>query len=671
MKKFLLCTLLSLAALCAAAAIPSASPGADAEPEGGAQVSSGLSQKVWRLAQSAVFEVLVKKPAENPSILYDKELDWSLVPYSIRTDAYYSIGTAFAISPAQLVTAFHVIDLGQESRVFPQYFIRDSQGKVTEVAQVIRASNERDFLVFTVKDRTFDTYFTLEKNFTAGAQVFSIGNALGEGIVVRGGLVLGTVPEEEEGRWNLLKSSADGNPGNSGGPLVTPDGRVVGVVIALRDNILYSLPAAALLEVSGDTLKYRKKLTYTHLLLANRLTHIFETETNLPAAYQEVRTALTEAFDKVYPEVMRDLFDAAPAFLNGPNNMHFLNSVVNTPFPEIAFVDKNDDQWKLSNLDVKTYSLPDDGSLMQTSISDFVFMKITRPKTTPLTELNANPEVLMNLILKGIKMERTLGSSGKYRILSYGAPESVTEYTDSLNRVWIRAHWLLAYEDSCLITYILPTPSGPAVIMTKLPTADLRYEWDVEAICDHIQAAYRGDFDEWKEFLSTPKWVPRFLAGLRFEWNEKDAGLALHYPDVTIRAGSEVFDWTSKSALFLAPAYYFQEKRLEYGIRKTVIQRDIRGRDYAVLYKNVRPDARLGAKSEESWGDIVAAKYPFDEIPRLSSNDNTGFAGALLPLARSSDDIRYSLYLAMENPGSEDNIKNRLAALKDGIVVEK
>jgi hypothetical protein len=350
--------------------------------------------------------------------------------------------------------------------------------------------------------------------------------------------------------------------------------------------------------------------------------------------------------------------------------MHFLGSVMNTPFPELAFVDKNDDQWKLSNLDAKTFSLPDDGSLMQTSISDFTFMKIARPKTVSPADLNANPKILMDLILKGIKMERSLGSSGKYRILSYGEPESVTEYKDSLDRLWLRARWLLAYEDAYLIAYILPTPSGPVVIMTKLPTANISVAWDIDAICDHIQAAYRGDFDEWKEFLTQPKWVPSFLSGLSFEWNEK-AGLSLRCPDVLLNAGSDVFEWTSKSTLFLAPAYYLQEKNIEYGIRKIVIQRDIRGRDYAVLYKNIKPDSRLGEKSEASWADILAAKYPFDEIPRLSSKDNTGFAGALLPLEHPSDDIRYSLYLAMENPGSEENIKNRLTALKAGISAEK
>jgi hypothetical protein len=46
----------------------------------------------------------------------------------------------------------------------------------------------------------------------------------------RDGLVLGTVPEDDSGHWNLLKSSANSSPGNSGGHLVTPNGKVVVLV---------------------------------------------------------------------------------------------------------------------------------------------------------------------------------------------------------------------------------------------------------------------------------------------------------------------------------------------------------------------------------------------------------------------------------------------------------
>ena len=184
--------------------------------------SSGLTSAAFELSRNAVFEVVQLKPTDDAT-MYDKELDWSKIPYNIRSDDYYSIGTAFAISGTELVTAFHVIDLGFQSRIFDKYFIRDSSGKVFEVDQIIRGSREKDFLIFTVKNRTFDSFFQFERNFKEGDTVFSIGNALGEGIVIRNGLVLGTIPEEDSGRWNLLKTSADGNPGNSGGPLVTPD----------------------------------------------------------------------------------------------------------------------------------------------------------------------------------------------------------------------------------------------------------------------------------------------------------------------------------------------------------------------------------------------------------------------------------------------------------------
>ncbi|MDR1625067.1 MAG: serine protease [Spirochaetia bacterium] len=633
-------------------------------------MASGSSRKIWGLAQSSVFEVLLKKPEENPSIVYDKELDWSLIPYAIRSDKYYSIGTAFAISERELVTAFHVINLGQESGVFPQYFIRDSAGRVFEVDRVVRACNERDFLVFTVKGRTFDTWFPLEKNFQPGMQVFSIGNALGEGIVVRGGLVLGTVPEEEEGRWNLLKSSADGNPGNSGGPLVTSDGRVVGVVIALRDNILYSLPSQTLLDVPEDSLKYRKKYTYTHLLLSNRLIRVFEAEVKLPDGYQNVRKVLTDTFAGEYVQTMEDLFKEAPVFLDGPNNMHFLSSLVSTTFPEIAFVDKNDDQWKLSNLDVKNFSLPDDGALTMATVSDFNFMKISRPRTADIHALNTNPKTLMDLILKGIKMERTLGA-GKYRVLSYGDPVSVSEYRDRQDRLWIRAHWLLAFEDAYLIAYILPTPSGPVVVMTKLPATDIRYDWDIDMICDCLQVAYRADFSEWKKFLAKPEWVPGFLSRFNFAWDEKAASLSLRYPGVSLRAGSDIFAWTPRSALFFAPGYYLEGGKLSYAIRRTVLQQDLRGRNYLILDQNIKPDPRLGEKAEENWNDLLEARYPFDQIPRLSNKDNTGSAGLILPQEKPSGDIRYSLYFSMENPESTEAISERIKALAQGINLEK
>ncbi|MDR2663159.1 MAG: serine protease [Treponema sp.] len=634
-------------------------------------VPGGLSPKLQNLVKNAVFEVVIKKPEEK-NIVYDKELDWSVIPFAIRSDKYYSIGTAFAISATEAVTAFHVIDLSAESDVFKEYYIRDSKGDVYEVDQVHKTSNEKDFLVFTVKNKTFPSWFELDPSFAVNSQVYSIGNALGEGIVVRNGLVLGTVPEEEEGRWNLLKSSADGNPGNSGGPLVTPGGKVVGVVIALRDNILYSLPISELLSASSETTHFRRKYTYSHLLLANRITRVFELDVPLPAPYKDLQHTLFEAYKAHYPGVMAELFREAPAYLEGPNNRYILNQTVSTDFPEFTFVDKNDDQWKISDLNVQSFGLSDDGALIQAAISDFILLKIRRPKSSPPEKLNTDPKTAMDLILSGANMERTLGNIGKYRILSFGDPVETHTYRDKQGRTWIKTWWLLDFDDTIMLAYILPMPNGPVVLMTQQPSSKRHvYEWDMEATCDLVAAAYRGDMEEWETFLAMKDWLPGSLEQFTLTWDAPKKTMTLSMPQMSFTADNSVFDWTTQSTLFMVPSYYQKDNKIEYGFRSVLVQRDIKGNDYFMIHQHIKPDERLGVKNMEYWNDVVEAKYPYDGISRLSAKDNTGFAGGLLTPASSSPDARYSLYLNVENPGTEEALSRRFQALEKIILIVK
>jgi hypothetical protein len=632
-------------------------------------VPGGLSPKLQNLVKDAVFEVVIKKPEEK-NVLYDKELDWSVIPYAIRSDRYYSIGTAFAVSASEAVTAFHVLDLSAESDVFKEYYIRDSGGSVYEVDRVNKTSNEKDFVVFTVKDKTFTSWFELSPSFAVNSQVYSIGNALGEGIVVRNGLVLGTVPEEEEGRWNLLKSSADGNPGNSGGPLVTADGKVAGVVIALRDNILYSIPAAELLSASSGSTHFRRKYTYTHLLLSNRVTRVFELDVGLPLSYKILRQTLFDSYKAHYPSAMTELFGEAPEYLEGPNNRYILNQSVNTDFPEFTFVDKNDDQWKISDLKVQTFALPDDGAILQSAVSEIILLKIRRPKSSSPEKLNTDPRTVMDTILSGANMERTLGNIGKYRILSFGDPAEIHTYRDKQGRTWIKTWWLLDFDDTIMLAYILPMPNGPVVLMTQQSSSKRHiYEWDLEAACGLVAAAYRGDMQEWEGFLSMEDWLPDSLEQFTLTWDESEKTMSLAMPQLSFTADNSVFDWTGQSTLFMVPSYYQKDNKIEYGFRSVIVQRDIKGNDYFMIHQHIKPDERLGVKNMEYWNDVVEAKYPYDGISRLSARDNTGFAGGLLTPAAVSPDARYSLYLNVENPGTEEALSRRFKALEKVISI--
>jgi S1-C subfamily serine protease len=630
---------------------------------------TGLSAKTLRLVKDAVFEVVLEKPQAD-QVVYERELDWDQVPYSIRTDKYLSIGTAFAISKTELLTAFHVINPGYQSIAYSRYRIRDSGGNVFEVDSVTGGSSERDFIVFTVKGKTFSDFFTFERNFKIGDPVYSIGNALGEGIVIRNGLVLGTTPEEESGRWNLLKSSADGNPGNSGGPLVTPEGEVLALVTSLRDNILYSVPSDVILDYGRAKLEYRIKPNYGHLILANTRIQAFETSVPLPAGYQSIRSQLTAAYKKEYQEAMTKLFAEAPEYLTGPNNRYLLGASLSSVFPELDFVDTNDDNWKLSNLERKTYNLAGDGRLMNAQISDFGIYKITRPRTVSLEKICTDPRYIMDLVLENIRMERTLWGTDKYRILSFGEPAAQGSYVDSLGRKWITAQWVIGFNDEVLIMFILPLPNGPALITTIQESSQLDiYSWDIRKICDHTHVVYSADFGGWNEFLALAEFVPAFLKDIHYEWDGRKISFASD--DVSLSAGRDVFEWADTSELFLAPSWYTVNNTLTFGVRKYTINRDVRGKEFTVLYKNIKPDERFGTSAAENWNDLMEEKYPFDGRPAISVKDNTGSVGAVLRAENPQEDVRYTLYLSMEDPRDEENLSRRFDALRKGITVRK
>ena len=325
-----------------------------------------LNAKILNLANNAVFEVVLEKH-DDEQIEYEEEINWDFVPYHIRSDKYNSIGTAFAISKTELMTAFHVMDGDSE-----KYYVRDSQKNIYEVDTITGGSKEKDYLIFTVKGKTFNKIFKFERKYNIGDMVFSIGNALGEGIVVRDGLILGEIPEEDSGRWNELKSSASSNPGNSGGPLVTPNGKVIALVTARRDNIVYSIPIDAILNDDRSVFLFRKKNHYYHFLLANRLRNIFETQVSLPDTYTNVNRLLHEKLINHYNDSMSTLFERALEYITGSNNDYLFNSsrysqtnYLSSRDLYISYVDPDDNYWRLFNPEYYTYNMDNDGVLYQ------------------------------------------------------------------------------------------------------------------------------------------------------------------------------------------------------------------------------------------------------------------------------------------------------------------
>jgi hypothetical protein len=639
-----------------------------------------LNAKVINLAYDAVFEVVLEKPVDDP-IIYEKEINWDLVPFARRNDKYHSIGTAFAISKTELITAFHVLEGGND-----KYFVRDSQENVYEVDMITSGSKEKDYIIFTVKGKTFDKFFQFERKFKIGDSVFSLGNALGEGIVIRDGLVLGTVPEEDSGRWNRLKTSASASPGNSGGPLVTPNGKVVSLVTSRADNIVYSTPADVILSDDRSVLLYRSKMKYFHILLANKLNNVFETQVSLPDTYTNVNRLFREAYIKHYDDSMSALFEEAPEYLGETNSEYLLNGGSlwgRSGGLQISYVDSDDDKWKLERPFYSPDDLDDDGKMYHTNLlfslsSDLFFdlpdidlYKINKPKSVSLEQICTDPKYIMDFILKNKRTDREIGDN-KYRILSYGEPNSTALFRDSLGRTWITANWNIGFDYTVLIMYILPMPDGPVVIMTNPDSGSLHsYNWDLQKICDHIFPVYGTSFDKWDDFFALTQYIPDFLRDMRFKWDSKEQVFSFSSGYISINANKQVFNWSNNSELYLYPLWYKQDKEIEFGILKVSLPVDPREKEKVILQRKVMPDPKLGTNFIEDWNDLKLEKFPYNETPVVSKEKNNGFIGSIIKANQPNSNVCFSIYLEMEEPQSEKDLSRRLNAFKNGVSIER
>ena len=132
-----------------------------------------------------------------------------------------------------ILTNLHVVAGASQVPVF-------SDGLESE-ATVIGLQPEHDLAVLqakTIPDDLAAATLRSTKDLALGDDVVAVGFPFGIGPSVSAGVVSGLrreyrSPEGKRVLTNLIQFDAAANPGNSGGPLVTADGEVVGIVTAI------------------------------------------------------------------------------------------------------------------------------------------------------------------------------------------------------------------------------------------------------------------------------------------------------------------------------------------------------------------------------------------------------------------------------------------------------
>lgn len=153
------------------------------------------------------------------------------------------VGTEFLLSPTLVATVDHVV---AESVV-----ISLVAGQQRTTGTVVGTDPSRDLALIRTSRPLIGHTFTLgARGPGVGVRVAAIGFPVGDPITMTQGSVSGLnrpINLENKRLTGLIETDAPVNPGNSGGPLVTADGTVVGLVDAKNmaaSGIAYAVPTA-------------------------------------------------------------------------------------------------------------------------------------------------------------------------------------------------------------------------------------------------------------------------------------------------------------------------------------------------------------------------------------------------------------------------------------------
>jgi serine protease Do len=563
--------------------------------------------------RGATFEVVLRK-ADEGAVTYEKPLPLELLPFAIRNDKFWSVGTAFSIEKGTFVTAAHVLGVGVASLGgLPQ--LRDSAGKTYEIDRVLKFSLHEDFAVFTVKDGpsvgVLDTQTAPELDQT----VYAVGNALGEGVVIRDGLLTSRTPENQDGRWQWLRYSAATSPGNSGGPLLDAQGKVIGVVIGKSpgENLNYALPIGNVLA-AAQRARIDTRMAFRMPLLVDGMVTNYTAERELPATFADFERWLVGAevaFNE--KQTAAYLVKHADEILPRGKVTNLLTEARDTPCGALA-VQGTGKVWEFVGDWVDSIKRQPDGSRACTRERPEVTMfRIGRPPGDSGEAFYSDSKAAMDLLLKEVELPRQVGTE-KIIITSLGPATAETVVMDRFQRVWLRREWPIPYLDARFVGLFLPTPEGFAGLVQFVGRGSPRESAHsrLAFMADHFLTAYRGTPAQWRTFLARKAQRPPLFEGVTFR-TDAATGFTFRSSRFEFSVPPTLFALGAESSIAVQPSFIVEGGKLLIGIGAVKVMQDLEPKTYVTVTRHPRPYDDSDTELNNDWNDMVAKRGDYVE----------------------------------------------------------
>ena len=621
---------------------------------------AGVTPELQRQIRASTFEIVMKKPADG-SVSYEKQLPLELLPYVERTDAYRSIGTAFTLGRNTYVTAAHVLTAAIDSQ-YGAPAVRASDGTVHPVASVEKFSASEDFVVFSLTDDLNPMPLPINRSPHVDDQVLAVGNALGEGIVIRDGLFTSETAEEQDGRWKWIRFSAAASPGNSGGPLLDAAGNIIGVVIAKspNENLNYALPIANVLDAPQSQARFDQRLLTKLPFAQGSKTYALKDEFSLPLSWEKFvrsyqalverhRDKAREALLSAYASSMFPKGSGTEAILYGPDD----------PGREPAVItQQNDGDWVIHAPDFQFADLPGDGKVGAASAPGAVLLALHRGNEASDDSFYGDSKSFMDVALKALNLRRTIGTD-QVKVVSLGSAVTDVATTDGYGRKWQLRVWPVPFLDLYLVAQLLPTPDGYVGLLEYAPSIALREaKIQLSMLANQITLTYVGTVAQWRAFLTRQAFLPETLKEVTLQ--SDSSGWRLHTRQFETSVPPTLMKMDSHSELLVSMNYTFDDPRVVWGIGGVWWYRDAQEKAYMGLWRKPRPPSTARLEMRTRFEDLQARRSPYDGAPVRASSDAVDISMAIqapgTKEGMASSDVVYGLSMRLDGHPSPEQL---------------
>jgi serine protease Do len=585
--------------------------------------AAALDSAIEGKTRAATFEVVVAKPVHD-SLTYEKPLPLELVPFVIRNDRYIPIGTAFAIGPNRFVTAAHVLRGAAESSLgYP--LVRGTDGKVRGLKSILAFSSREDFGVFSVQGDDSNDFLEATQQGSIGSTVYAVGNALGEGIVIRDGLLTSETPEERNGDWKWMRFSAAASPGNSGGPLLDSHGRAVAVVLGKspNENLNFALPIERVLHADSKAGHIDFRQSFRLPIMSAAAVASLQRDFPLPQPFGAFASEMIGAENDFYDQALAQYLqeNAKAIFPEGNGSEKLLTTSYSERLPSVI-TQQDDGTWDaIEASGITTGSLAGGGAIQYGKSADWTVVQLRKPDDVSLKSLFSDSKLYMDLVLQGLRLDRHVGDQA-IRITSLGTAKREEWLTDAYGRKWQLRVWPLEFMDYALVSLALPKPDGCAALMLMGPSGLVHATINQgRLLANLVYTSYAGPLRDWKSFLAEKPLIPEAFD--RIEINAQyDATFQYVSPRIRFSFDENVQDIKPDSWLTLAFSYFRDGGRVVWDVSGVDVSEDHKGSSTVSVSRRIRPPSAFGSDASADWAQIVSRKGSYDGRPHYSAGSS-------------------------------------------------